>query len=73
MAPAPITATRSGTSSRDSNSSLVTTSVPSTSKPGMVRGVDPVASTMWSAAATVDPLGPSTVTTWSAPRRPVPS
>ena len=37
MAPPPITATLGGISASDSTSSEVMTSVPSTSKPGMVR------------------------------------
>jgi hypothetical protein len=71
MAPPPTTATEAGSSSRASTSSDVRTTVPSTSKPGTVRGTDPAASTTWSPVrSTVDPSVPATRTTrpgWSVP------
>ncbi len=45
MAPPPITANDAGRASSDRTSSEVSTNRPSTSKPGMVRGADPVART----------------------------
>src|SRR5579872_3566417 len=45
MAPPPITATEDGSDSRSSTSSEVMTTLPSTSKPGMVRGTEPDANT----------------------------
>ena len=74
MAPPPMIAARSGSSVMDSSSSLVMIRSPSTSKPGSVRGTDPVARTTWSAVSVASPDSPpETVTDRSGPRVPQPS
>ena len=81
MAPPPITAAEPGSASTDSSSSEVITTVPSTSKPSMVRGSDPVARITDPAsrvavspalAPSLLPSPPVTVTVRPGPSDPVP-
>ena len=73
MAPPPMTATDEGRWSRASTSSDVRTSVPSMSKPGMVRGTDPAArTTSVPVISTVDPSFPAIRTRWSPRSVPLP-
>jgi hypothetical protein len=74
MAPPPITTAVGGSLGRSSISSDVTTMVPSTSKPGIVRGTEPAARITASAVSSVvEPSAAVTVTLRSAPRVPVPA
>ena len=73
MAPPPMTATREGKACSSNTSSEVRTTLPSTSNPGMRRGTEPAASTMWvPVSSRVAPSPPVTVTTLPGPSRPVP-
>ncbi len=73
MAPPPITATDSGSSLRASTSSEVITNSPSMSKPGMVRGTEPEASTTSvPVISVVVPSLPLMRTRWSGSSVPLP-
>ena len=58
MAPAPTIATRAGTASRVSASSEVMIRSPSISRPGRLRGADPVASSRSVPVASTSPASP---------------
>ena len=58
MAPPPMTAAVGGSGASDNSSSDVSTSCPSTSKPGMVRGTDPEAMTTASPTSSTSPDWP---------------
>ena len=74
MAPPPMTAAVAGSFFRSKNSSEVTTNLPSTSKPGKVRGTEPAARMTCVPWATTPASAPSTTLTLrSASSRPVPS
>ena len=74
ITPPPMMAARFGSSAIDRNSSEVITIVPSTSKPGSVRGTEPGASTTASPVSSTSPdAPPDTVTRLPAWSRPCPS
>ena len=74
MAPPPMTAAVAGSLVRSKNSSEVSTNLPSTSKPGRVRGTEPAAMMTLLPRSDAPASAPSsTLTVWSASRRPVPS
>src|SRR3954454_13377082 len=73
MAPPPTTTAEPGSLSMDSNSSLVTTSLPSMSKPRIVLGSDPDARMIASAVNSTSPLSPpDTFTVWRGCSVPLP-
>ena len=63
IAPPPMTTADAGSFSTERNSSDVTTNLPSTSKPGMVRGLEPEARMTESPVSTVPSDAPEEIET----------
>ena len=74
MAPPPMTAAEAGSRLIENSSSEVTTNSPSTSKPAMVRGVDPEARMIEPPDSVCsDPSAPAARTVPDGPKEPTPS